>query len=105
MLHTLKAKALIRSIMGLFVTKKPNITRLNHRDVYFKCYFFPENLCNGIGIVAKIERTSKRRSAVLLMAAGLSSYMGEKITEQIKLNTAARERNEKTKRTRFAFIL
>jgi hypothetical protein len=31
--------------------------------------------------------------------------MGDKVTEQIKLGNAARERNEKAKRTRFAFIL
>jgi hypothetical protein len=82
---------LTRSIMGLIVTKKPNITRLNHKDVYFKCHFFPENFCNGIDIVAEIVRTNKRRAAVLLMAVGLYSYMGVKITEKIKLDTAASE--------------
>jgi hypothetical protein len=39
------------------------------------------------------------------MDAGLFSYMSMKITGQIQLDKAARERNEKAKRTRFAFIL
>jgi hypothetical protein len=46
MLRTPKVKALVSSIMGLFVTKKPNITCLNHKDVYFRHYYLPENLCN-----------------------------------------------------------
>jgi hypothetical protein len=91
--------------MGLFFTGKSNVTFLNHKDEYYTHYYFPENLCNGIKIVADIERTTLRNAAVQLMKTGLSSYMGDKVTEQIKLDNAARERNEKAKRTRFAFIL
>ena len=105
MKHTIEVPSLIHSITSLFVTRKPNITRLNHKDLYFKSYYFPKNLCDGVNLVAAIERTSKKRAAEILMTRGFSAYMGDKVTEQIKLDTAARERNEKLKRTRFAFIL
>jgi hypothetical protein len=105
MLHAIKVKALTRMIMGIFTTKTPNITRINHKDLYFKNYYFPENLCKGIDIIAQIERTSKIRAASLLMEMGISSYMHQKIALQVQLDNEARERNEKAKRTRFAFIL
>jgi hypothetical protein len=40
-----------------------------------------------------------------LVEAGISKYIGEKIAEQIKLDHEARERGERAKRTRFAFIM
>ena len=39
------------------------------------------------------------------MKAGLSSYMGAKLTEYIKNDQAARELNQKIKMTRFVMIL
>jgi len=91
--------------MALFGLSKPNITLKNYKEFYFKHYYFPKNLCEGIDFVAAIERTSKKRAAEMIMARGFSAYMGDKVTEEIKLNTVARERNEEAKRTRFAFIL
>jgi len=41
----------------------------------------------------------------MIMTAGLSSYLGSIATEQVKLDNAARELNEKAKRARFEFIL
>jgi hypothetical protein len=46
-----------------------------------------------------------QRVVAKLVEAGISRYIGDKIAEQIKLDHEARERNEKAKRTRFAFIL
>jgi hypothetical protein len=63
--------------MGLFGTNKPNVTRVNHKDEYYKNYYFNKKLCTGVELVAKIERTSKKQAAELLMKAGLSSYMGQ----------------------------
>jgi hypothetical protein len=105
MKSTSKVRMLTRTIMSLIGVSKSNITFKNRKDEYHKAYWLPKNVCNGIELVALIERTSKKAPAELLMKAGLSSYMDGKITEQIKLDTAARERNEKPKRTRFAFIL
>jgi hypothetical protein len=44
-------------------------------------------------LVVKIERISKKNAAELLMKAGLSSYMGEKLTRFVlELRKLARER-------------
>jgi len=91
--------------MALFVTKKPNVTRLNHKEEYYRDYYFPQNLCTGIELVAKIEQTSKKQAAELLMKAGLSSYMGRKITDYIHSEQIAREQNQKVKMTRFVTVL
>lgn len=100
-MHQSKVRSLTRSILGLFTANKPNMTRLNHKDEYYKNYYFNQKLCNGIRLVADIERTSKKQAAELLMRAGLSSYMGAKVTEQIEMERAARELNQKVKATRF----
>ncbi len=91
--------------MGLFVTKKPNMTFLNHKDEYYKAYWFNKKLCDGIEIVTAIKRTSKKQAAELLMKAGLSSYMRAKLTEYIKSERATRELNQKVKMTRFIQVL
>jgi hypothetical protein len=105
MKHTSRVRSPTNSIMGLFFSRKTDVTFLNHKDEYYKHYYFPENLCNGIKIVAEIERTTLRNAVVQLMKAGFSSYMGDKVTQQIELDNAARERDEKAQRTPFAFIL
>jgi len=77
---------LTRSIMSLIGVSKSNVTFLNHKDQYYRCYWLPENLCNGIELISQLERTTKKAAAELLIKAGFSSYMGNKITEQIKLD-------------------
>ena len=91
--------------MGLLTANKPIMTRLNHKDEYYKNYYFNQKLSNGIELVAKIERTSKKQAAELLMRAGLSSYMDAKLTEHIERERAARELNQKVKATRFVLEL
>jgi hypothetical protein len=105
MKHTSKVRLLTRTLIGLFVTKKPNATFLNHKDEYYKHYWFNKKLCDGITIVAAIERTNKKQAAELLMKAGLSSYMGAKVTEYIENKRVAREQNQKLKLTRFVTVL
>jgi hypothetical protein len=105
MKHPSKVRSLTLSIMGLFGTNKPDVARVNHKDEYYKNYYFNKTLCTGVELVAKIERTSKKQVAELLMKAGLSSYMGAKLTEYIKAEAAARELNQKAKLTRFVMIL
>jgi transposase len=97
-----KVRSLTRSLMRLFVTKKRNVTRLNRKDDYYRDYYFKKKLSDGIELVAAIERTSKKRAAEMIMSAGFSSYMGEKITEHIRAEQAARARNERVQRNRFA---
>ena len=91
--------------MGLFTTKKANITMQNHRDEYYRNYFFNKSLSEGIAIVANIERCSKKDAAQLLMERGLSSYMGAKITEHVQSAEVAAELNQKAERTRFISVL
>ena len=105
MLSASNVRALTRSLTGLFVTKKTNITFVNHKEDYFKSYFFNHKLCDGIDWVAKNELITKKAAAELLMKAGLSSYMGGKIIEYIKNERAARELNQKLQRSRFVFML
>jgi hypothetical protein len=54
MLHKRGGKGLTKSIMSLFAAKKPNITMVNHKDLYFRNYFLPENLCKGIDMIAEM---------------------------------------------------
>jgi hypothetical protein len=91
--------------MGLFGVNKLNVTRLNHKDEYYKNYYFDKKICDSIEIVAAIERTSKKRAADLLMRAGLSKYMGAKLAEYIKNEQAAREQNQRIKMTHFIMVL
>jgi signal recognition particle GTPase len=91
--------------MGLFGTNKPNVTRLNHKDEYYKDYYFNQKLSNSIELVAKIEQPSKKQAAELLMKADLSSYMGAKLTDNIQSEYIAREQNQKAKITRFVLKL
>lgn len=81
------------------------MTRLNHKDEYYKNYYFDKKLCHGIEIVAEYNRISKKQAADLLMREGLSKYMGAKVTEQIEMEHAAHELNQKVKLTRFVMIL
>jgi hypothetical protein len=105
MKHSLKVRGLIRSITGLFGTNKPNITFLNHKEEYYRACWFNKKLYEGIELVAAFENTTKKQAAELLMKAGLSSYMGEKIADYIKSEQAARELNQKIKMTRFIQVL
>jgi predicted DNA-binding transcriptional regulator YafY len=91
--------------MSLFGANKPNVTRVNCKDQYYKNYYFPKNLCMGVELVAAIERVTKKQAAELLMKVGLSSYMGEKLTEYTKNEQAAREQKQKMKMTRFVLDL
>ena len=49
-----------KAILGTF---KPNVTRLKRKDLYFNSYYFPENICDGVDLVAALERTSKKDAA------------------------------------------
>jgi hypothetical protein len=103
--RTVKPRLLIGSIMVLFGTNKTVNAHKLYPDEYNKHYYFNEKICNGIKFVADYERCSKKRAAEIIMQAGFSSYMGEKLTEYIESDRLARERNEKVKMTRFAMLL
>ena len=89
------------SIKRLVGVNKPNVTLLYRRDDNYRHYYFSKKLCIGVEWVAKFEHISKKNAAELLMEAGLSKYIGAKVTEQLHANHAARERNEKVRSNRF----
>jgi hypothetical protein len=91
--------------MSLFGANKTNVTFLNHKDEYYKDYYFNKKLCDGIEWVAKFERTSKKKAAELLLMAGIEKYMGAKVAEHIEYERAARELNQKVKMPRFVMLL
>jgi hypothetical protein len=103
--HTIKPRSLTRSIMALFGTDKTVNAHKLYPDKYNKHYYFSKPLCDGIEFVAYYERCSKKRAAELLIQAGFSSYMGEKITEYIEADRLAREHGQKIARNRFVFLL
>jgi hypothetical protein len=103
--RTIKPRLLIGSIMALFGTNKTVNAHELYPDEYYKHYYFNEKMCNGIKFVADYERYSKKRAAEIIMQAGFSSYMGEKLTEYIEAERLAREHNEKLKITRFVMLL
>ena len=76
------------SLMRLFGTQSPdigtkdhNITRLNHKDEYFRNYPVNKRHSNGIEWVAKIEMCTKKDAVAMLMDLAFSSYMGKKMDE------------------------
>jgi hypothetical protein len=105
MLRSKNIGLLTRSLLGLFVTKKPNITFLMHKDAYYKAYWLDQKLSEGVELVAKIENLTKKDAASMLIQRGLSSYMGDKLTEHIKNEQLAREQNTEVPKTRFIQII
>jgi len=91
--------------MRLFGVNNTNITFKNHKEDYYRNFYLCKKLSDGVDFVAEVERTSKKRTVDLLMRAGLSSYMGEKIAQYIKDERAAREHGQKVKMTRFIIAL
>jgi len=58
--------------MSLFSTKKLQSAHQLYPEKCYKQIYFPKQLYDGIELVAKIERKSKKGAADLLMRAGLS---------------------------------
>jgi hypothetical protein len=105
MKRRLKPRSLTRSIMSLFGTKKGVNPRIRYPDAYYKQIFFDKKMFDGIELVAKIERISKKKAARQLIERGFSVYMGEKLKEEMKLQAAARELEQKVRLTRFVLEL
>lgn len=89
-----RLRSLSRSITGIFVAKKPNVTRLNHKSQYFKNYYFSEGLCIGIDLIADQRQCSRKAAAEHLMKTGISLYMGELIGNELHAQREANNRGE-----------
>jgi hypothetical protein len=102
--RTIKPRLLIRSLSDLFCTNRTVNAHKLYPNEYYKHFYFTKPLFDGIELIAKIERTSKKDAAELLMKAGISSYMGDKISEYIHSEHVAREQND-AKVSRFIMFL
>jgi hypothetical protein len=81
--HHSKVRSLTRSIMRIFLPKKPNVTINNHHNEYFTTVYIQKNMADGIAMVANIERISKKAAAHLLLTRGFSTYMGEMVGDEL----------------------
>jgi hypothetical protein len=103
MSNVLGSGSIKRRIMGLFITKKPNVTFVNHKDQYYKNYHVCKSLSDGIELVSIIENLSKKDTVEYLMELGLRKYIGDKVTKQIENEKVAKQSNTKVQRTRFMY--
>jgi hypothetical protein len=98
-------RSLRRSIMALFGTKKGVSPHTRYPGAYYGRVFFDKPMFDGIKLVAKTERTTKKKAARLLIQRGFINYISEKPKEAIKVEIAAEELYRKPKTTRFALEL
>jgi intein-encoded DNA endonuclease-like protein len=87
--------------MGYFApTKIVNAHEL-YPNEYYKHFYFNKPLCDGIELVAEIEKINKKKASQNLIKRGFSSWMGEKVKNHIDNEKSARELDQKIKLTRF----
>ena len=55
-----KVRLLKRSLIGLFIPAKPNVTLVNNKEENYSHYYFPKNLCDGIELITAIERITRK---------------------------------------------
>ena len=70
--------------MTLFGAKKGRNPHKDFPETYYNHVFFSERLFKGIEFVAHCEKLSKKQAADKLMTYGMSSWMGEKVTEYLQ---------------------
>jgi len=74
----------------LVTTKCINPIKL-YTNEYYEHYYLNKKLCDGIVLVAQIERSNKKNAAEFLVEGGLSKYIGSKVKEQIENDRIARK--------------
>ena len=87
--------------MALFGTKKGVNPHTRYPDAYYGRVFFDKPMFDGIKLVAKIERTTKKKAARLLIERGLINYISEKLKEAVQVKIAVGELRRKPTATRF----
>ena len=98
--------SLAKRIKRLFGSKKRGTTTfITRKNDYYRSYYFPKQICDGVDMVAAVELTSKKAAAEMLMKQGLSKYMGAKLSEHLQNQRIAEEHNQKVRMTRFVMLL
>ena len=105
MKNNFKSRSIIRSITRLFTPKVTTNAHKLYPIAYYRRVYLSKPMFEGVELVAKIERKSKIRMTNELMERGSSSYMGEKLTEYIEDERAAREFHQRLKINRFVRVL
>ena len=73
-----RSRSLTRSLMALFGTKKGVNAHQRYPDEYYRNIYFDKPMFDGIELVSKIEKISKKQAAYLLIEAGFKYYIGKK---------------------------
>ncbi|GEM_PF-3655761 len=84
--NTHKTKRVARSIWNIFRPEMHNKTRKMHPEEYYCNYYFNKNVSDSVEVVSKIENSTKKAAATMLMELGLS---------QNAVNAAPNSRYEK----------
>ena len=95
MKNTAKLRSLTRSITALIGSKKQLSTYQRYPDAYYRHVYISKPLYEGIELVARLERKSKKKAVDLLLEQGFSSYMGAKLKEHVKREQEIKELNLK----------
>ena len=75
--------------------KREGNPRKRFPEQYYKTVWVDKNMFKGIELVSKIERISKKKAVRLILEAGFSKYMGNKLKEHIENEKRIRELNFK----------
>jgi hypothetical protein len=70
--------------MALLVPKKQVSAHTRYPDAYYKSIYFDKQMFDGIELVAKVERLTKKKAARLLMEEGFRNYISKGLHEYIK---------------------
>jgi hypothetical protein len=84
-----RAPSLIGSVKRLFRSNKYVSSRIRKHEDWYANYYFPENQAEGIALVARIENTSKKKAANMLMGQALAAYIGRKTKDFIDIRRQA----------------
>lgn len=87
-----KTRRLTRSIKKLFGPKSRLGPHKRFPGEYYKNVWFSENMHAGIELVARMEGTSKKEAADMLVGSGISRYMSELLKQHAANELANRER-------------
>jgi hypothetical protein len=105
MKHTFKPRLLKRSIMSLFVTKKPLATYQRHPDAYYMQTWIEKGFAEAIDYLAIEAHKSKKAMVHTFLGIGMTHYISDKIAEYNRQVIAARELGKEPELTHFILML
>ncbi len=101
----LTPRTITRKITALFSPRIEGNPQKRYPDAYYKHVYVSKPMFNGIELIARFEKISKKQAAHLLLEAGFKYYVGEKIRKDIEARTAAKKLNQKIQVSKFIMEL